>query len=359
MRIDLGGVPLMSPNCWAVIDEAVRSRPYCRYLEWGSGNSTLALLRSALAEGVTGLSIVSIENDFAFANAMCTAIFAMLEKAHAKAVISVERIEYPRPSFLEALRKDDFAARYEADFLKLLWCSRHDDFWIPPLDPEELSDRRGAIAERYLIWLACATAFRWSRLHRAIASSHPLAPAQVPEPPEGDCDFFPIAPNAPTRIRFDSDLLQVTYVFVPRLRNRLWRRPAILDGSYYEFADYVSVALEGQFDVILVDGRARTSCLKRVHHEGLVAPGGILFLHDAHRPAYVEALRLFGTWSFIRGSGDTTDRDTTDRAQGEQIEEGAHSPSPPRVRSGTSMKEIDVAFDRELYFYEVPLPASI
>ena len=54
-------------------------------------------------------------------------------------------------------------------------------------------------------------------------------------------------------------------------------------------------------DVILVDGRARTSCLKRVHHEELLAGDGMLFLHDAARPSHIEGLRLFNGGSYVSG----------------------------------------------------------
>ena len=48
MNSSLNGVPMMSSNCWRAIEEAVLNRPRCRYLEWGSGNSTIVMLRLVL-----------------------------------------------------------------------------------------------------------------------------------------------------------------------------------------------------------------------------------------------------------------------------------------------------------------------
>lgn len=349
MRVDLDGVPHMSANCWAAVEDAVRKHPCCRYLEWGSGNSTLALLRSALAEDSSGLNIVSIENDADFANAMCGAIFETLERAHAKTVISVEQISFPRPTVLQALRKDPSATLYEANFLRTLWYTRNDNFWIGSLHRDRFSGRWTGAAERYVLWLACSTASRWERLQRSLAPPDRGGGPQVVERVGPDSSFVLTPLSAPTRILFDSGQLQLDYLFLPNLRNRLWHRPSMLDGSYLQLEQYVSVPLRGQFDVILVDCRARASCLKRVHHEGLLASGGVLFLHDAHRPSYLEALQIFGSWSFIRGS-----ESASERVPDEFPPEGAPSPAPPLLRSGSSMTQLESVYDRELFFYEAP-----
>ena len=112
--------------------------------------------------------------------------------------------------------------------------------------------------------------------------------------------------RSPTLVTFDTEPALIQYLVIPQLRNRLWREGPILDGLYEEFADYVSAPLDGRFDVVLVDGRARTSCLKRVHHDHLLAPGGVLFLHDADRPSQQEGLQLFSTWSYVRGAAFRT-----------------------------------------------------
>jgi predicted O-methyltransferase YrrM len=51
------------------------------------------------------------------------------------------------------------------------------------------------------------------------------------------------------------------------------------------------------FDFVLVDGRARTFCLREGFE--LLAPGGVLVLHDAQRAEYHDAVRALGTSLFL------------------------------------------------------------
>lgn len=51
-------------------------------------------------------------------------------------------------------------------------------------------------------------------------------------------------------------------------------------------------AVDGRkFDVILVDGVARVACME--HAREILSPGGVIFLHDAHRPWYDSGKALF------------------------------------------------------------------
>ena len=120
----------MSPNCWRAIEDAVAARAPCRYLEWGSGNSTIALLRAALENrGGPRLELHSIESDLGFARSMFDAIAETLQMASVDGLVRVEPLRYPKPSLLEALGSDPAVARYEAQFLKVLWHTRNDGFW--------------------------------------------------------------------------------------------------------------------------------------------------------------------------------------------------------------------------------------
>lgn len=58
------------------------------------------------------------------------------------------------------------------------------------------------------------------------------------------------------------------------------------DGSFRQFRDYVLAprSLGRTFDFILVDGRARVECLR--HGWELLAPDGVMVLHDANRAEY-------------------------------------------------------------------------
>ncbi len=54
------------------------------------------------------------------------------------------------------------------------------------------------------------------------------------------------------------------------------------DGTYDDFRSYVDFPEKfGPFDFILVDGRARESCLQKAH--SLLSPNGVALLHDANR----------------------------------------------------------------------------
>jgi predicted O-methyltransferase YrrM len=54
------------------------------------------------------------------------------------------------------------------------------------------------------------------------------------------------------------------------------------DGTYGDFSNYVEYPGQfGEFDFILVDGRAREACLRQARY--LLAEGGVVVLHDANR----------------------------------------------------------------------------
>ncbi len=64
------------------------------------------------------------------------------------------------------------------------------------------------------------------------------------------------------------------------------------DGSYFDLKDYVEFPSKfGKFDFILIDGRARTSCLDKAHD--LLDNNGLVVLHDSNRKYYHEALKYF------------------------------------------------------------------
>jgi predicted O-methyltransferase YrrM len=86
----------------------------------------------------------------------------------------------------------------------------------------------------------------------------------------------------PSRVRIHS---------VPPEREH-WKDPN-QDGSYADFESYVEfpARLGGEFDFILIDGRARLSCLRRAH--SLLAPDGVVVLHDANREFLRDPWRLY------------------------------------------------------------------
>jgi precorrin-6B methylase 2 len=68
------------------------------------------------------------------------------------------------------------------------------------------------------------------------------------------------------------------------------------------FRDYVHAidAESGEFDLIVVDGRARTACLE--HARTRLAPGGMLVFDNSHRARYRRAIAQSGMeWERTRG----------------------------------------------------------
>jgi predicted O-methyltransferase YrrM len=63
--------------------------------------------------------------------------------------------------------------------------------------------------------------------------------------------------------------------------------------------DYVTRPGElfSSYDLILVDGLARRACLQRGYE--LLAPGGVMLLHDAHQPQYRATLSSFPEHRFL------------------------------------------------------------
>ncbi|UUZ69975.1 class I SAM-dependent methyltransferase [Polaromonas sp. P2-4] len=55
--------------------------------------------------------------------------------------------------------------------------------------------------------------------------------------------------------------------------------------------DYIHAVDGRKFDVILVDGVARVACME--HARELLSSGGVVFLHDAHRPWYDSGKALY------------------------------------------------------------------
>ncbi|MFV8749235.1 hypothetical protein ACNOYE_01660 [Nannocystaceae bacterium ST9] len=76
-----------------------------------------------------------------------------------------------------------------------------------------------------------------------------------------------------------------------------WRQRAEQDITLMR--DYVEFprSLASEFDFVLVDGRARSLCIRTGFE--LLRAGGILLLHDAQRPEYHAAMREVGRPVFL------------------------------------------------------------
>lgn len=70
------------------------------------------------------------------------------------------------------------------------------------------------------------------------------------------------------------------------------------DGSYGDLRDYIEFPAKlGHFDFILVDGRARSECVKQAF--SLLDDAGVVVLHDANREYYHQHFGLFPYQAFF------------------------------------------------------------
>lgn len=64
------------------------------------------------------------------------------------------------------------------------------------------------------------------------------------------------------------------------------------DGDDTSFSSYLAAADDGApYDLIFIDGRARAACVQRAQR--LLAPDGVVILHDANRDYYLEPTKAF------------------------------------------------------------------
>lgn len=67
------------------------------------------------------------------------------------------------------------------------------------------------------------------------------------------------------------------------------------DGYYEHFKTYVDFPEDkAPFDLILVDGMAREACIEK--SIGMLAPNGLLVVHDCNRRKYHENLKKYSNW---------------------------------------------------------------
>lgn len=75
------------------------------------------------------------------------------------------------------------------------------------------------------------------------------------------------------------------------------------DGAYSDLENYIDFPSGDKFDFILVDGRARRSCLEKACK--ILSDDGIVVLHDAERRYYQDALKSYRYQAVLSGYGKT------------------------------------------------------
>lgn len=91
--------------------------------------------------------------------------------------------------------------------------------------------------------------------------------------------------------RIRPDLPENARVYAVPPERGSWN-PSKGDGTYPDFRSYVDMPSRlGEFDFILVDGRAREACLCRAR--SMLAEGGVVVLHDANRDFLRKPVDLY------------------------------------------------------------------
>lgn len=355
-EISLNASPHMSDNCWRAIEtcffEKYTSPQIVKYLEWGSGNSTLAIIKYAL-ESQQSIEITSIEHDPSFYKNMVQNLFTLVKQGS----LTIESLYGPLFSPKDAFRRIQEVRQNEAYFLKFQYYTEHKNLF-------ELNDHRDKhritikkIIKQSIKSLArdihfyiyiCKGLFRWISATPSLKKekigyciSKKVTTVNIENVTlKADVDTIIKNIKGPTKITLFVNSIKLSYLLFPHLKSPLDWRGRTFDGLCNEFPDYVLYPQKTQFDIVYVDGRARVSCLKRIKRENLLNKGGYLFVHDAFSIHFYEALTLFGPYTFIHGSNKKTDDQNT-------FEEK----SPHLIQLGDSLDKLETRIDRELFVY--------
>lgn len=366
--VKLTGAPALSANCWEAIARTIREtcgrQRACRYLEWGSGNSTLSVTSEALSNH-RQVEIVSIEHHRVFYRTLARELLGVCGRLVSrdppladKITLRVIRLEGPYltpASFLGMARR---VRALESHFMK--WQhftgNKHiteSDKGIPSFDIGLGRIVKQAVKYRlsrlnFALWKLRGLGKGLREKHAVeLYRSRPIVTLTgSPASPDDMQDFVRHidAIQGPGKLVIEAGPVVVQYYLMPQQQSWFWARRSF-DGLFIEFADYVLCPVEGQFDVIFIDGRARVSCMKRVRCDNLLAKDGTLFVHDGHSVHHSEGFQALGGYAFIHGSNvmqDGTNHHVASR--------------PPVLRMGTSLDDLTAVVDRELFVFRKERP---
>lgn len=336
-------VPLMSENCWETVVAALHRGRDLRCLEWGSGNSTLAAAQLMLESGSDGRSeLVSVEHDHAYYLDVLQQMVDLARELGRQGTIEIA--VSPPVSWVEWRRAHRRSKDLECHVLKWLWLSGNKSYLPAGKELPDFSFGLRRTFHRGRSLARAELAFLLEGWRSLVARDPDPVPARIvldSGQPFSSTGAIGIVPRR-VRTTLILDRCRIHYHCLPPLKNFLSGRQTILDGLYIEFFSYVDLALTGTFDVILIDGRARTSCIRRVHEDSLLSPGGIMFVHDADRVHHHEGYQLFDRYEFVTGSNVKLDGSVLYPRAGVVL---------PLVASGDRIAELRVRNDRELFLY--------
>lgn len=320
----LDGSPMMSANCWNAVLETLSARVASggkvRCLEWGAGNSTVSLVRHG-APAANGFELVSVEHETNFFHWLAESILGEFLEAPVREDLRVSwqplRPAVLPPSTAASIVRSHRALECASLGLRILTGNRtlQESEGMRPSFRLSLPKLFRQGAKLSLVWLGYAAwlaqaAFRGLVLKSTSSQTHDLeAPTfhmEGVDAAKGKFFTHFQAEPASGRLLIERGQVRVELWHLPPLATVFWDKGLLLDGTMHQLSAYVDVPLEGKFDVVFIDGRARVSCIKRTHRDRLLKDGGSLFVHDAFRAEMMEGFRLFGdAFTFIRGSNRT------------------------------------------------------
>jgi hypothetical protein len=325
----IDSIPIMSVNVWQVINDTfldtlrTMSNDY-RILEWGSGGSTLAIIRSGFEAG-RKFSMVSIEHDEKWYNSMIETVIQTVKERMPEAELSTTPLT------------KTFTLPPPKDLLHKVRILENDaNFIYAVTDNPHIKKSRGyASATSGHTCFLCWSLMKMYLRARFTVLLPLLVEAIIHRYLKG---WRPQRSGCVTTIR--GEKFEFFLFFVPA-EAPLLRPTCTYDGLLIEFYRYVTLPLpHNQYDIILVDGRSRASCLKRIFFEKILAKGGTLFCHDAYRHAYWDAFQLFQNPIFIHGNGR--------RLDGERV---LHREDYPIYTQGTEGSAFTQVIANELFVY--------
>lgn len=357
----LDGSPLMSDNCWNTVLDTLRKKAETqreiKCLEWGAGNSTISLVKEGIKTNKM-FTFVSIDHDTRFFPWLAESVISVFKESDNGANLKItwrpHRGTTLPVSEIKGVLKRHKTFRTSSLTWQILLANKRlqyaeqfsPNFGFSPYKIIRQLGKILFIRLAYWYWVVC-------RVLRALFVKDDLSLKNSPR----ELNLNLIGADIKKNIFFDhfiknpiagcllleQDNLKVELWHIPEIRNIFWNKGVVLDGSIIQLPDYVNIVLQGKFDVIFIDGRARVSCIKRVYYDKLLKEGGWLFVHDAYRSEMAEAFKLFtSTFAFLLGSNVTLNGQERCNTQF----------GFPRVEIGESLEETKSQIQQELFIYQ-------
>ena len=347
----LDGSPLMSDNCWNVIITAIKERSTegkeVTCLEWGSGNSTINLIRTALNVKMN-FKIISVDHETAFFPWLAESIInEFCGRKEEKPILTWHLLQGPIISFSKIGKILSERSVFKSSSLywqiilgnkRLQYVEKYQpnfDFHFTKVIKQLI--KLMIIEIDYWFWIIRGIVYNFllrKRFDDRYALSEPIIIKDF-------FDYF-TKNHKPGCLKIKQDNVTIELWHLPMLQS-FWRYGLLLDGPITQLSDYVSIPVKENFDIIFIDGRARVSCIKRVNRDKLLKNGGWLFVHDAFRSEMGEAFQMLNQpHQFINGSNKTLNGQ-------KRCDDGFGFPF---IKTGDGLTNLNQEIVQELFVYQ-------